>query len=792
MELRNENGQPFRLVKPLTRSGGEGQVYELAGTTAVVAKVYHHPPDSKKAAKLLHQVQMPRTGLQAIAAWPTGLLYHPHHPNVIRGILMPRVAGKEIHKLYGPSDRASEFPQASWNFLIHVAMNCAAAFETLHEHGVTMADVNEGNLLIQESDGRVALVDCDSYQIRNSAGTFPCNVGIPMWTPPELQGRDFRGLERTPNHDRFGLAVIVFRLLFMGRHPFAGIPTGPDQFEIADAIRKSLFAFSPQVWSLGVSQPPHSLSLTALPDRIRRLFDRAFLADSAKPNARPTGREWALELKALISSLKKSCLDPGHQHWNGLSTCPWCTIVNSGGPNFFVSVAIHVSSADWTAEFNRLWAVIDRVASGSLMREHATAVLQGPVSGRPMPVSKPTVPRIAPPASPIKSTLKASRIIPAPQYPLPPALRPPAALPAIPLGHNEKMAQLAAIGSALFGLFVIFSHIMGLQIATFGAIWASGLCLFYCAVKWRRARHEASLRQALEAEARLAERMRAEEDHAREMVAHEALVTEIKRQYELESARAEADYQREWQRLDQVYQLQLNSYLSEKRSYDTEQQRYRDALQQWDAEVNRRMAAEIQCRLELNTALDGLKSILTPFQEKVKASLPALDSARKRFEDSRAAELADLRLLNSRRQELQLRHFLSQRLIRDADIPGVGKGRKGTLAAYNVSSAADIHDNLQVPGIGLVLLGKLRAWRRLCESQFNYRAGAPLPVAEVNAVKLKHAQPRQSALAELRIGAAQLEGVEGSTRLAFTAAKQELQNRARAHSQALADLAACS
>jgi hypothetical protein len=142
------------------------------------------------------------------------------------------------------------------------------------------------------------------------------------------------------------------------------------------------------------------------------------------------------------------------------------------------------------------------------------------------------------------------------------------------------MAQLAAIGSALFGLFVIFSHIMGLQIATFGAIWASGLCLFYCAVKWRRARHEASLRQALEAEARLAERMRAEEDHAREMVAHEALVTEIKRQYELESARAEADYQREWQRLDQVYQLQLNSYLFEKRGYDTEQQRYRDALQQ--------------------------------------------------------------------------------------------------------------------------------------------------------------------------------------------------------------------
>jgi len=32
----------------------------------------------------------------------------------------------------------------------------------------------------------------------------------------------FRGLERSAGHDAFGLAVLLFHLLFMGRHPFAG------------------------------------------------------------------------------------------------------------------------------------------------------------------------------------------------------------------------------------------------------------------------------------------------------------------------------------------------------------------------------------------------------------------------------------------------------------------------------------------------------------------------------------------------------------------------------------------
>ncbi|MCW5558266.1 MAG: hypothetical protein KIT22_10605, partial [Verrucomicrobiae bacterium] len=711
---------------------------------------------------------------------------------LVRGIVMPRMPGKEIHKLYGPGDRSAEFPQAGWDFLIHVAMNCAAAFETLHEHGVVMADVNEGNLLVKENNGRVGLIDCDSYQIRNGTGYFACDVGIPMWTPPELQGKNFRGLERTPNHDRFGLAVLIFRLLFMGRHPFAGTPTGRDQFEIEEAIKRCLFAFSPQVWSQGIRQPPHSLPLAAVPERLRRLFERAFLPGSTQPNARPPGREWAQELKALLVAVKKSCLDPGHKHWNGLTACPWCAITNSGGPNFFISVAIHVNSADWTADFNKIWASIERVALGALMQEKAVLPALGAVPGRPMPISKPQPPALRAPARPGKPAPLAKPVLLPQQFPYPPALRPPAVLPSIPMGHNERMARLCGLGAVFFGLFVVFCQTMEVEVAKYGAAWALLVCLVTCYLKWSRAHQERSLRRDAEHQARQAERRQAEEKYATELASHEARVAALAQQHATEVANAEAEYQQEWLQRDQEYQKAFNSYLSAQKNYEVAQQQYEADVAQWKAELDQRVSTETQFRQALNSALAQLQAILGQYQDQVRATMPALEAARQRFEKARADELMDLRHLHSQRWGLQLRQFLSHRLLRDADIPGIGSGRKATLAAYNISTAADIHGNLHVPGFGDVLLGYLQSWRRQCEAQFRYNASAPLPLAEVNAVKLKHAQPRQSALAELRVGATMLENLEGPVRMEVSQAKVDLTKAGRAHAQALADLIACS
>ena len=384
MSWLDENGNLIRLGARLATPGGEGTIYELASDPSRAAKIYHQAPPARKVAKLKYLRNLASKDLLEIAAWPTSLLFDVSHGQVVRGFIMPLVKGKEIHCLYGPHDRYVEFPSAAWNFLIHVAKNSAAAFETLHEHGVVMADVNEKNLLVTSS-GYVRLVDCDSYQVSHSSGVFHCDVGVPLWTPPELQGRDFRGLVRTKNHDRFGLAVLIFQLLFMGRHPFAGVPDRPEQFEIEKAIGQFLFAFTPKTRSLGIRPPPHALSLSVLPENLTQLFERAFLRGSERDSARPSGRDWFQALDLLSRSLPGCPRDPGHKYPSHLAKCPWCEIYDAGGPNFFISVVAHVSPQFAAANVGAYWATIQQVLPRPLAAKDLVSFTLPKITGTPLP-----------------------------------------------------------------------------------------------------------------------------------------------------------------------------------------------------------------------------------------------------------------------------------------------------------------------------------------------------------------------------------------------------------------------
>jgi hypothetical protein len=219
-------------------------------------------------------VQLGTEELSAIAAWPQDLLHDPRTGNVV-GFLMPRIDGHhEIHKLYGPADRKLAFPDAGWGFLIRASRNLAAAFDAVHRHGHVIGDVNQGNVVVSRQ-ATVRLIDCDSFQITHLGRNYPCSVGVPLFTPPELQGRKLDELARTPEHDRFGLAVLVFHLLFMGRHPFAG--RHPDRaIPVETALREGLFAFGRKAMGSGIVPPPYSLWLRDLTPAVAELFERAF------------------------------------------------------------------------------------------------------------------------------------------------------------------------------------------------------------------------------------------------------------------------------------------------------------------------------------------------------------------------------------------------------------------------------------------------------------------------------------------------------------------------------------
>lgn len=355
--LKNRKGEVVKLG-PLLGKGGEGSVYQIAGNLPLVAKLYHKPLAPEKASKLNAMVEMKTDKLLQLTAWPVDVLNGMD--GKARGFLMPQVVGhKDIHALYTPKSRKDSFPEADWRFLVHTAANVARAFAVIHEHGCVIGDVNHGSVLVS-SKATVQLIDCDSFQVNTALQRYLCAVGVPTYTPAELQGKSFRGVVRSANHDAFGLAIMMFHLLFMGRHPFAGRFLGSGDMPIEKAISEHRFAFSVNSKQSLMEPPPHTLSLSASSPQVALLFERAFSRDGMKENGRPTAREWVVALEALEKQVKKCGTNASHYFLGNLSNCPWCKIEAATGVILF-SLFIQHGSSSSTYNMAAVWLKITEV-----------------------------------------------------------------------------------------------------------------------------------------------------------------------------------------------------------------------------------------------------------------------------------------------------------------------------------------------------------------------------------------------------------------------------------------------
>jgi DNA-binding helix-hairpin-helix protein with protein kinase domain len=343
-------------------AGGEGSVFAVPRRGYdLVAKLYHTPLEPEKHAKLASMVSCGTEALRGISAWPQALL-HAGRKGPVRGFLMPRLfEHAAVHNVYGPAHRKAKYPKADWAFLVQVARNVAAAFDTIHGHGHVIGDVNQGNVFVG-GNALVRLIDCDSFQITAGSTQFPCEVGVPHFSAPELlRAQSFRDVQRNVHHDNFGLAALVFHLLFMGRHPFAGVYSGAEEMPIERAIKEYRYAFGADAASYQMARPPGSVGPEIASAELAGLFEHAFRKDVLQ---RPPARRWVQALESLSREIRTCGAEGLHRYYGRLGVCPWCELEVRDQLVFFVRMLPVASAAVDGFDLSALWQQIEAVRAG--------------------------------------------------------------------------------------------------------------------------------------------------------------------------------------------------------------------------------------------------------------------------------------------------------------------------------------------------------------------------------------------------------------------------------------------
>jgi hypothetical protein len=316
-----------RLGSELAR-GGAGAVYQVNGDSSIVVKIYH--PDtlknegtiySDKIVRMLQYVPSLQSAASGIVqlAWPLASAHDISGKFV--GFSMPTLDFQNTEGL----DSFLFTKQAKLKNLrsdlgarITVAANLAGVVRAIHDKGHQIVDMKPPNLRFYRKDLYVAVLDCDGFQIQLPGRALSAPQVTVDYLAPEYQNKPIANPE---HQDRFALAVIIFRLLNFGTHPYTGIardPSAPTDMEGKISRGMYAYAITPHRMITPVPASAHD----CFPDDLRRMFDRAFGSFVEK---RPTSREWADVLKNYATrsnALLRQCC-AGHFWFLG-NSCGEC------------------------------------------------------------------------------------------------------------------------------------------------------------------------------------------------------------------------------------------------------------------------------------------------------------------------------------------------------------------------------------------------------------------------------------------------------------------------------------
>lgn len=334
--------------------GGEGEVFHVEGHPDLALKIYNPNKAIERKEKIHAMVAAGLNRTSDFVAYPKEAVND--QSGKFAGFTMKKVSGfKTIHDLYGPGSRKNEFPKADVKFLVRSAVNFASAVASIHSSGCVIGDINHSGILVSDQ-ALATLIDADSFQIKHNNKTYRSLVGVEEYTPPELQGMSFQTYDRTPNHDAFGLAVMLFQLLFLGRHPFAGRYLGKGDMDIKKAISERRFAYSARRSENHMDPPPFVPALNEYGDEIRNAFELAFSRQAETGMGRPSAAQWVSILRNAEANMLPCTIDKSHAVYRGKQACVWCQLEHQTGRPLFQSQLVG-STINIGELFSRLNAI---------------------------------------------------------------------------------------------------------------------------------------------------------------------------------------------------------------------------------------------------------------------------------------------------------------------------------------------------------------------------------------------------------------------------------------------------
>lgn len=289
-------------LSQIAASGGAGDIYLCEEDQEILVKVYRSESDrSLYEEKVISMVERPPIlpDLEVSkkkfpqVTWPRKIAISP--AGDFLGFSMTKMDLNEcvsLERFLQRRMRQHEGLPEFYGHRISIAHNLAVLVDALHAKGHHVIDLKPQNCFVHRSKLFVSILDSDGMSISGGESLrYPATQYTEEYIAPESMKK--RPSELARKQDLFALAVIIFRLLNNGIHPFQSGARGPAK-TIHQMVERKRYAY-------GLDGPgaliPNGQSIHEyFPNDIRESFDKAFRSSRHRPEA----SEWRSLLQGII------------------------------------------------------------------------------------------------------------------------------------------------------------------------------------------------------------------------------------------------------------------------------------------------------------------------------------------------------------------------------------------------------------------------------------------------------------------------------------------------------------